>query len=61
MALSTQTFNSTSKPSVVMKSQLNGRQVMVACTSGYHHHHHHQLSDVFTSVQCHIWLFSAVP
>jgi hypothetical protein len=60
MAVSMHTFNNTSKPNVVMKSQLNGRQVMAACASGYHHHHH-QLSAVFTSVQCYIWLFSVVP
>jgi putative NADPH-quinone reductase len=48
-----QTYNTTSKPNV-MKSQLNGRRVMAACTCGYHHH---QLSAVFTtSVQCQIWL-----
>ena len=41
VVLSMQTFNSTSKLNVVMKSQLNGRQVMAACTCGYHHHHHH--------------------
>ena len=58
MALSMQTFNCTSKPNVVMKSQLNGRQVMAACTCGYHHH---QLSAAFTSVQCQIQLFSVVP
>ena len=63
MTLSMQAFNSTSKLNAVLKSQFNGRQVMTACTCGYHHHHHHhhQLSTVFTSAQCPIWLFSVVP